>query len=109
MNVLRDCYSNVLGVFSRSGKCDWPYNIIMREECGRPGPTHGCTIVVTPRIATFFRYIRVADIVHWAVTMNKDLRCIVVILGRRSSSHSDVIRVWGKEDDNKLQVNHTYV
>ena len=36
---------------------------------------------------------------------------IVVILGRRSSSHSDgcVIRVWGKEDDNKLQVYHTYL
>ena len=38
-------------------------------------------------------------------------RRIVVTLGRRSSSHSDgdVIRVWGKEDDNKLQVYHTYL
>ena len=38
-------------------------------------------------------------------------RPIVVILGRRSSSHSDgyVICVWGKEDDNKLQVYHTYL
>ena len=37
-------------------------------------------------------------------------RPIVVILGRRSSSHSDgdVTRVWGKKDDNKLQVYHTY-
>ena len=36
-------------------------------------------------------------------------RPIVVILGRRSSSHSDVIRVWGELNDNKLQVFHTYL
>jgi len=38
-------------------------------------------------------------------------RRIVVLLGRRSSSHSggDVTRVWGKKDDDKLQVYHTYL
>ena len=29
---------------------------------------------------------------------------IVVTLGRRSSSQFDAIRVWGKENDNKLKV-----
>jgi len=36
-------------------------------------------------------------------------RPVVVILGRRSSCHSGVIREWGKEYNNKLQIYNTYL
>ena len=53
--------------------------MISIKTCGRPGPSHGRMIVAdkplgaTPRNAPFVRYIRVANIVHCAVTVNKDL------------------------------------
>ena len=38
-------------------------------------------------------------------------RQIVVVIGRHSGSHTsgNVTRVWGKEDDNRLQVYHAYL
>jgi len=36
-------------------------------------------------------------------------RPIAITLGRSSSSHSDVICVWGKKDDTKLQGYHIYL